>query len=275
MASGTKDKKHKCSCGRSFRHAISLKRHQNVTGCSGEGSDEATAPAEAEAVKEAAKVAPTPAAASQQDDRTVVITPELVAAWQQQTGFQARRGSVVDSLPEAQPAATQIDWVAVGQTSKAFLQFCGEVQSATFRAMRSALLVVGRSALFLSVILLTGWLMITGVSASDTASIDEIGRSQLAAQTLVQDFLQNARLNQYKRAHDLLAPGARQSVTPDQLKIMFNSLPLNESPTTWSTDISKDLSTAQVTVTRAGLQEVYTVVLGDGGWGVSSVSIAG
>ena len=274
MASGTKVKKHKCSCGRSFRHAISLKRHQNVTGCSSEPEAKEAAPVlkSKPAKAPAPKPAPVPAAPAE-DDRTIVITPELVAAWQQQTGFQ-RRGSFVDNLPDKQPAAPKVDWVAVAHTSKAFLKFCGEVQSGAFRLLQNALVVAGRSAIFVSVVLLTGWLMITGVSASDTSSIDEVGRSQLAAQTLVQDFLQNARLNQYRRAHDLLAPGARESVTPDQLKMMFNSLPLNQSPSAWKTDISEDLGTARVVVTRAGVQEVYTVVLNNGGWGLASVSIA-
>ena len=276
MASGTKVKKHKCSCGRSFRHAISLKRHQNVTGCTSESETKEDAPAlQAKPAKSAAAApSPSPVPPAAEDDRTIVITPELVAAWQQQTGFQRRGGCFVDNLPEKQPAASKIDWVAVAHTSKAFLKFCGEVQSGAFRIVQNAVVVAGRSAIFVSVVLLTGWLMITGVSASDTSSIDEVGRSQLAAQTLVQDFLQNARLNQYRRAHNLLAPGPRESVTPDQLKMMFNSLPLNQSPSAWNTEISSDMETARVTVTRAGVQEVYTVVLSDGGWGLASVSVA-
>jgi hypothetical protein len=268
MASGTRVKKHKCSCGRSFRHAISLKRHQNVTGCK-------SAPAETaeEVGNEKAKALPVTPSVPEEDDRTIVITPELVAAWQEQTGFHNRRPSVVDSLPERQPAKPKVDWVAVAQTSKAFYGFCGEVRTGTFRFIQNLAVVLGRSALFVSVIALTGWLMITGVSASDSTSIDEIGRSQLAAQTLVQDFLQSARLNQYSRAHNLLAPGPKASVTPDQLKIMFNSLPLNESPQAWNTQIDNDEKTARVIVTRAGVHEVYTVVLSNDGWGLASVSI--
>ena len=191
MASGTKVKKHKCSCGRSFRHAISLKRHQNVTGCTSESETKEDAPAlQAKPAKSAAAApSPSPVPPAAEDDRTIVITPELVAAWQQQTGFQRRGGCFVDNLPEKQPAASKIDWVAVAHTSKAFLKFCGEVQSGAFRIVQNAVVVAGRSAIFVSVVLLTGWLMITGVSASDTSSIDEVGRSQLAAQTLVQDFL--------------------------------------------------------------------------------------
>lgn len=268
MASGTKTKKHKCSCGRSFRHAISLKRHQNVTGCQS-GADESEAGQAPDTTAAPAK----PSAAPLQDDRTIVITPELVAAWQQQTGFQSRRGNVIDSLPESKPAAPKVDWVAVAQTSKAFLSFCGEVQSGAFKAIQNLAVVVGRSALFLCVVALTGWLMITGVQASDSSSVDEIGRSQLAAQTLVQDFLQTARLNQYSRAHNLLAPGAKASVTPDELKMMFNSLPLNETPHDWTTQIADDKKTARVIVSRAGVHEVYTVVLSNDGWGLASVSI--
>jgi hypothetical protein len=270
MASGTRVKKHKCSCGRSFRHAISLKRHQNVTGCdasSEETSTEATPKTAATPAKPSAPAAPV------EDDRTIVITAELVAAWQEQTGFQSRRGSVIDSLPARQPEKPKVDWVAVAQTSKAFLSFCGEVQSGAFRAIQNLVVVLGRGAIFVSVIALTGWLMITGVQASDSNSIDETGRRQLAAQTLVQDFLQTARLNQYGRAHNLLAPGAKSSVTPDQLKMMFNSLPLNETPGGWSTQISDDEKTARVIVSRGGVHEVYTVVLSNDGWGLASVSI--
>ena len=55
MANGNA-KKHKCSCGRAFRHAISLKRHQKVAGCEAapEVEAEVAAPAEAAPVEEEA-----------------------------------------------------------------------------------------------------------------------------------------------------------------------------------------------------------------------------
>lgn len=267
MASGTKTKKHECSCGRSFRHAISLKRHQNVTGCSAVAAATETA-----AVKEETPIVV--AAPVVEDDRTIVITPELVAAWQEQTGFHQRRGSVVDSLPERQaPSAPKVDWKAVAETGREFGSFCEEVGRGAVRSAQSLLLVLGRGALFMGVVVLTGWLMITGVSASDSPSVDEVGRSQLAAQTLVQDFLQNARLGQYSRAQRLLAPGARDSVSTDQLRDMFVSLPLNVSPESWDTQISHDCRTAKVMVHRAGSTEVYTVVMSQAGWGLASVNI--
>lgn len=275
MASGTKVKKHKCSCGRSFRHAISLKRHQNVTGCEA-NAPEAEASADAtEATKEktdAAAATPTPTKVD--DDRTIVITPELVAAWQQQTGFNKRPQALVDTIP-VKPAEPKVDWVALAQTTKAFAEFCGEVKNGCVSAAKSALFVLGRSALFLSVVCFAGWLLVTGVSASDNANqLDNYGKSQLAAQTVVQDFLQNARLNQYQRARRLLIPSAQQSVSASQLQVMFNSLPLNQQPSGWKTELSADGRNAWVTIARGGVNEVYTLTNCETGWGLASVSIA-
>ena len=288
MASGTKAKKHKCSCGRTFRHAISLKRHQNVTGCGPAEDNESPAAAEpvAAATAEekpatnpakpavrrratASKTEPAPA----QDDRTIVITPELVAAWQEQTGFQHRPRAVVDSIAP-QPAAPKVDWVALAQTGKEFANFCGEVKNGAVLTAKNTLLFLSRAVLFCSVVLCTGWLLVSSVSASSAHSTDRVGHAELAAQSVVQNFLQNAKLNHYNRARRLLAPGARESVTPQQLQMMFNSLPLDVAPTAWSTKLSKDGKAATVVVRRDGMNEVYTLVHGETGWGLASVAVA-
>lgn len=281
MASGTKTKtkakKHKCSCGRSFRHAISLKRHQNVTGCEAAPEEAASAPelesnekAPAKSAAPAAKPTPAPV----EDDRTIVITPELVAAWQAQTGFNKRPGSVVDSIAPP-PAKSQVDWVALAQTGKEFVEFCGEVKTTTVNGAKGLLLLLSRAVLLCAVVSVAGWCLVSGVSASVAApEPSDLGRTQLAAQTLVQDFLQNAELNQYDRARSLLAPGARESVSKLQLQTMINSLPLNHAPSAWNTEVSNDGTTARVIVSRDGLREVYTVVRSDAGWGLASVSIA-
>ena len=288
MASGTKTKakKHKCSCGRSFRHAISLKRHQNVTGCEAAPIEEAADVSEAtpDADKVAAKSPKAKAKKSKskpakpapvvEDDRTIVITPELVAAWQQQTGFNRRPTSVVDTIAPP-PAKAEVDWVALAQTGKEFVEFCGEVKSATVSGVKGFLLLVSRAVLLCAVVSFAGWCLVSGVSASVTVdNSSDSGRTQLAAQTLVQDFLQNAKLNQYDRARSLLAPGARESVSKNQLQLMLNSLPLNHTPSAWNTELSSDGLTARVIVSRDGLNEVYTVVRSDAGWGLASVAIA-
>jgi hypothetical protein len=283
MASGTKVKKHKCSCGRTFRHAISLKRHQNVTGCESapEDASETEVP-DANNEAQTAKVtrqtgtkatATRRPAAPVEDDRTIVITPELVAAWQEQTGFNRRPNRVVDTIP-AKPQAPAIDWVGVANTGKEFYQFCGDVKRTAVAGTKSLLLVLSRAVLFCSVLTLAGWFLVTNVSASANSENDNTRRSQLAAQTVVQDFLQNAKLNQYQRARQLLAPGPRKSVSAEQLQLMFNSLPLNHTPTGWKTELSSDGRSAWVTVARDGVNEVYSLVHGDTGWGLASVSIA-
>ena len=290
MVSGTKAKKHKCSCGRSFRHAISLKRHQNVTGCAPaeDGEEAAVAPeapaapaaneekAPAKPAKPAARRKPsTPSAkpAPVQDDRTIVITPELVAAWQEQTGFHHRPRAVVDSIAP-QPSAPKVDWVALAQTGKEFADFCGEVRNGAVSTAKNTLFFLSRAVLFCSVVLVTGWLLVSSVSASSAHSTDRTGQAELAAQSVVQNFLQNAKLNHYSRARRLLAPGARESVTAQQLQMMFNSLPLDVAPTAWSTELSDNGKAATVVVRRDGMNEVYTLVHGETGWGLASVAVA-
>lgn len=286
MASGS-DKKHKCSCGRTFRHAISLKRHQNVTGCETKGdlesAPEKTVPAKSIVEKPArtktplAPAAPVSAPSSpSDDDRTVIITPELVASWQAQTGFQRRSESFVDSIADKPAPApkVRIDWAGLARTGLEFVTFCGEVKDSTVRVALSGLVVLARSTAFLAVLTFAGWLLVTKVSASDAPAVDQSSKVQLAAQTVVQDFLQNARLNQYSRAMRLLAPSARQTVSAQQLRLMLNSLPLEENPTAWRTEVSDDSRVARVTITRCGMDEVYTLVLGSTGWGLTSVAVA-
>ena len=273
MASGTKQKKHKCSCGRSFRHAISLKRHQNVTGCK-PLEDAPTLEASSEVESSDAKIeAAASAPVEVEDSRTIVITPELVASWQEQTGFQTR-SSVIDQIPPRRKMP-EIDWVAVGKTGKEFCEFLGEVKTGTVKVGKSALSFIARTALFLSVLSFSAWMLVSSVSAKDaTQAVDSDSRSQLAAQHVVADFLQNARLNQYDRARRLLAPTARQSVTVDQLQVMMNSLPLNHAPNHWKTELSTDRQEARVILARDGLKETYTLVHSDTGWGLTSVSVA-
>lgn len=295
MANGTAAKKHECSCGRSFRHAISLKRHQNVTGCAPseesptvkpepkakkiEVEIEAAEPTtvtqtvEVKPVAVAPKAAPSPSRVS--DDRTIVITPELVAAWQAQTGFNRRTVPVVDRIaPPPAPSKQQLDWAKLAGTAWEFVAFCGEVKDQAVRGARGLLTVLAKASFFGFVVLLSGWFMVTSVSASVTVEADETARQEIAAQTLVIDFLQNARLNQYQRAHDLLAPQARAAVSTEQLQLMLNSLPLSHQPTACRTSVARDGRSAQVVLTRDGLNEVYTLHRGDDGWGLASVSVA-
>ncbi len=240
-------------------------------------SDEVAKPAARQAAKTAqtvktAETAKRPAPAVG-DDRTIVITPELVAAWQEQTGFNRRPQSVIDTLP-AKQEPVKTDWLAVAKTGMEFFQFCGEVKESALRGTKSLVLVLSRAIVFCSVVFFAGWLLVTNVSASGNPGVDTLHRSQLAAQTVVQDFLQNAKINQYKIAHRSLAPSVRQSVSTQQLQMMFNSLPLDHEPTSWTTEISSDGQSAWVTVSRDGLNEVYSLVQSESGWGLASVSLA-
>lgn len=298
MANGTAARKHECSCGRSFRHAISLKRHQNVTGCApsvdGESAAEPKAPkievefpvpVEKEVpalAPEPVKVKPVPVASPTTapvrevaDDRTVVITPELVAAWQAQTGFQRRSVPVVDRIaPPVSSPKKEIDWAKLAGTTMEFVEFCGEVKSQAVSGVRGVLTVLAKASFFCAVMLMSGWFMVTTVSASVSVDSNDVAKQEIAAQTLVVDFLQNARLNQYQRAHDLLAPQAKASVSTQQLQMMLNSLPLNHQPSACQTSLGRDGRTAQVVLTRDGANEVYTLLRDENGWGLSSVSVA-
>lgn len=303
MANGTAAKKHECSCGRSFRHAISLKRHQNVTGCAQteestaekrepkaktvkvatelvvacKVADEASEPTTATQTVGVKPASPksAPSLTSVNDDRTIVITPELVAAWQAQTGFQRRTVPVVDRIAPAPtaPQKQQVDWVKLAGTAWEFVSFCGEVKTSAVNGARGLLAILAKAGFFGLVVLFSGWFMVTTVSASVTVGADENAREEIAAQTLVFDFLQNARLNQYHRAHSLLVPQARASVSIEQLQTMVNSLPLRHQPTACRTTLTRDGRSAQVVLTRDGLSEMYTLHRGDDGWGLASVSV--
>lgn len=283
MANGTAAKKHECSCGRSFRHAISLKRHQNVTGCASVEEVEvevelAPEPKRQESPKAAAprrKAPAAPAPSPEQDDRTIVITPELVAAWQEQTGFNRRAVPVVDTIaPRPAAPKKEIDWVAVLRTAKDFAAFCSEVKAGTVSGLRTLTTMLAKASFFVAVVIMSGWFLVTTVSASVSTDTDQTAKEEIACQTLVIDFLQNARLNQYQRAHNLLTPDAQRSVSAAKLQMMLNSLPLNQQPSQCTTRLSRDGESAQVVLTRSGLQEVYTLVRSDEGWGLASVSVA-
>ena len=268
MASGSKVKKHKCSCGRSFRHAISLKRHQNVTGCApadaAAGEEKVSRQSADDVTSEVVEAKPKP---------PIEITPEVVACWQEQTGFN--RTSVVDTIPQ-KAAKAQIDWLALAATTKAFIEFCGELQSNALRTTKSAVVVLGRSAIFFAAVILSGWLLVTSVSASGhvTAAHNTTEHDRVAAQTVVADFLQHAKLNHYTRAHALLTPDARHSVSPGQLQYMMNSLPIHQKPAACTTQVSDNGEKAQVTLKRDGQKEVYRLTKTQAGWGLSSVAVA-
>lgn len=47
-------------------------------------------------------------------------------------------------------------------------------------------------------------------------------RSEMAAQALVEDFLENGRLRNFEKAKELLLPSIRRYVSEDELEQMFS-----------------------------------------------------
>ena len=257
MASAKKSQKHKCSCGRTFRHAISLKRHRNVAGC-----EEVVSEVAAETVTEACQ----PEAPAPTDTK---ITAEQIASWQAQTGFQKR--------PEAVAPVTntpKIDWNLVLRNAESLIDSLHSLRADLAQGISSAIIIGGRFALFAAVLVSFGWVLLRGGSllpASGTQN--NPGADRIAAQTVVENFLQTAQLNQYQRAMEFIAPSARRSITAYQLETMFNGLPLDQSPESCVAQLSDDGSKAQVVITRAGADETYTLVSDCHGWGLASVSV--
>lgn len=245
------NKKHKCSCGRAFRHAISLKRHQKVAGCD---------PAE-EAAPEVAEVA---VEASQDEVLKAEITAQQVAAWQRQRGFVA---------PVA-PKKPLIDWEAVQDLGEQFVDFLHESKTNAASALSNLLHVGARLSLFGMVVGLVGWALLSGNLLASPAAAQNIQHPELAAQTVVENFLQTTELKQYERARTFLASSTRPSVSAAQLEAMFAGLNLSQTPQSWDAELDNDGRSAKVTVHRGSSNEVYTLVQDTNGWGLCSVSIS-
>jgi hypothetical protein len=266
MNSAATEAQHKCSCGRTFRHGISLKRHQKVSGCV-----ESEAAIEAPA---AAVIAPicAPAAIDFEDETgSVAITAQQIARWQEQ-----KNGRPTDAVSQAVPSVS-IDWDGVKTTSLEFVNFAG-VQFGNLGRLVGRMAQLGaRFTLFGGFVIGLGWLLLFGISqdlsAAPTTAVDRAAAAEMTARSTVNSFLQTAQLNQFDRARDFLAAKTRKSVSATDLRAMFANLPLDEAPQTVTSALEQEGRVAKVTVVRNGAAEVYTLVQESQGWGLASVAV--
>ena len=267
MNSAANESQHKCSCGRTFRHGISLKRHQKVSGC-----------AELEVSAEVAAPAPTVKApavrAIDKDDEdnsgSVVITAAQIARWQEQKNPRA-------AAPVVATPAFSIDWAGVKGTCLEFVSFTGEQFGIVGRFCASMVQLGARFTLFGAFVLGLGWLCLFGISkglsAAPAGAVNHVEAAEMAARSTVNSFLQTAQLNQYDRARNFLSNKTRETVSSNDLEKMFTSLPINVAPQDVRSTLEQDGRVAKVTVVRAGNAEVYTLVQEQQGWGLASVSV--
>ena len=272
MNSAATETQHKCSCGRTFRHGISLKRHQKVSGCAEiAGTVEVAAPAAIKATPAIAPIA-APAAADDFGDESgsVVITAQQIARWQQQ-----KNGRPADPAPTA-PTAT-IDWAGVRGTCAEFASFTGEQFGNLGRVLGWAAGIGVRFTLFTGFVVTLGYAILFGISrdlsAAPATAVDRAQSAEMSARSTVNSFLQTAQLNQFDRARDFLTSKTRETVSSGDLKTMLNTLPLRQTPESVSSALEQNGRVAKVTVIRNGAAEVYTLVAEASGWGLASVSV--
>lgn len=275
MNSAATEAQHKCSCGRTFRHGISLKRHQKVSGCAeSETAVQAIAPAAAPAPAPALApiVAPEPVAPAGDfgdESGPVVITAAQIARWQEQK----------NALPAAAPAAPalSIDWAGVRGTCVEFAHFTGEQFCNLGRVVGWVASLGARFTIFSAFVAALGWVILFGISkdlsATPGTGVDGAQAAEMAARSTVNSFLQTAQLNQFERARDLLASQTRQTVSANDLRALMATLPLDQAPETVTSALEHDGRVAKVTVVRNGAAEVYTLVQDAQGWGLASVSL--
>lgn len=269
MNSAATETQHKCSCGRTFRHGISLKRHQKVSGCAESAVTVEAAPAVAATI--APISAPQPAESFGDESGSVVITAQQIARWQQQKNLR----------PSAAPApaapAIRVDWAGVRGTCVEFASFTGEQFSNLGRILGWVAGVGVRFTIFTGFVVVLGYAILFGISrdlsAAPTTAVDRAQAAEMAARSTVNSFLQTAQLNQFDRARDFLACKTRETVSSNDLKSMFATLPLRQAPESVKSVLEQDGRVAKVTVVRNGAAEIYTLVQEANGWGLASVSV--
>ncbi len=304
MNSAANETQHKCSCGRTFRHGISLKRHQKVSGCApaeaaevalpvvaalaaaDESSTEkpaapsipAATPARGRSASGLAPIsAPAPVAAAPDpfgdESGSVVVTAAQIARW------QAEKNGCPSPLVEETAAAPalSIDWDGVKATCAEFVDFAGD-QFCSMGRIAGWLVGVGaRFTLFSSFVAVLGYVILFGISqdlsAAPVTSVDRSEAAEMAARSTVNSFLQTAQLDQFDRARGFLTSKTRETVSAGDLRSMFHSLPLNSTPVSVSSVLEQDGRVARVTLVRGGKAEVYTLVQEAQGWGLASVAV--
>lgn len=259
---------HRCSCGRTFRHGISLKRHQKVSGCAElEVSLEVAAPTKTVSTAK-------PVVENTQEEifqsATVVVTAQQIAAWQKEKMLQTVPVEV------AQPAPS-IDWNALKETTLDFAEFAVDQFHAFSRAAGSLLGLGARFTLFGGFLIALGWTLLfgisTGLSAAPSNGLDQQESARLSAESTVSSFLQTSRLGQFERARGYLSSQTRGTVSASDLRQMFSKLPIRETPSSISAELEQADQVAKVSVHRSGQVEVYTLVRETQGWGLASVAV--
>lgn len=260
MSRAVDSKSHKCSCGRSFRHAVSLRRHREVSGCGEHSEDLAADRVDTAAAKEIAEVA---AFVPNNVANETVVSPTILRDTEELEEF-----APTFSVPS-------IDWSRVADDTMFVLGRLYGAREYLTSSLRGVLSTSARVGLFLSVLFFSGWFVVSSASAQPVQPVAyQAEASQLAAESVIESFLENAELHQYHRAHDLLTPSARTTVTPNQLALMLSGLPLAQSPERWSSELTDDGQQARVTITRGGANEVYTLVNRRSGWGLASIAVS-
>lgn len=293
MNSAANENQHRCSCGRTFRHGISLKRHQKVSGCApaeaaaGLGAvadlpakEKPDPPAAAGSVRRggiAPIVAPTPLSAaddSREDESgSVTVTAAQIARW------QAEKNGCFESVAGEEETASvrSVDWDRVRASCADFVDFAGDQFLGMGRAAGWLLGLGARFTLFSGFVAVLGYVILFGISqdlsAAPVTSLDRSESAEMAARSTVNSFLQTARLAQFERARDFLTSKARESVSATDLRAMLHQLPLDSAPLSVSSQLEQDGRVARVVVTRDGRAEVYTLVQEAQGWGLASVSL--
>lgn len=264
---------HRCSCGRTFRHGISLKRHQKVSGCA-----QAEVPAEPQtgspkpAPADSSLAHPTAPLAGEalSPTPTVIVTAEQIARWQKE--------KMVDPCQAANSEPRRaVDWEAFRETALDFAEFSVDCAHTTGRALGSMLLVAARFALFGTFLVALGWVLLFGIStdllAAPSHGLTPTQSARLAAESTVTSFLQTSRLGQLERARGYLSVQVRDTVSAGELRQLLDSLPLNVHPEQVSAELEQSDQVAKVTVHRCGQAEVYTLVRESRGWGLASVAL--
>ena len=255
MASETKKSEHECSCGRTFRHGISLKRHQKVAGC------------EALELEVASAKVVTPKAqpeSTQDETRTQVITAAQIAEWQART-----------ASPTAIEEEPSVRWEFVRETAEEFVDFVHEIVATAGRRLGFIAQVGMRFTLFGGFLVALGWVLLFGISQdlaaapAHTATDDAL---QMQAQSTVKSFLQTLQLGQYDRAHTFLTAKARKKVSASDLESLAQMLSLGRGSQESTASLSQAGLVAEVNIRNGASNHKFTLVQEPHGWSVASVS---
>ncbi len=252
MASDTNKNQHECSCGRTFRHNISLKRHQKVAGCE-------------ELVERVASPQVQRKAVQEEEAATQIVTASQIAEWQAKV-----------NVPTSTDDTGSIDWETLRATAEEFVDFLHQTAATAGQRLGTLAQVGLRFTLFGGFLVALGWVLLFGISQDLAAAPAHTSNAdqalQLQAQSTVNSFLQTLQLRQYDRAHSYLSAKARTSVSSSDLESLAQSLNLNISAKGSTTNLTQSGLVAEVNVRRGSSNHKFTLIQESQGWSVASVS---